>query len=127
DGLEYDQRMELLEEITWPRPLADMLEPAFRTYRLTNPWIIEHELSPKSVVREMFETASSFQEYISRYQLDRSEGVLLRYLADAYRTLRQIVAAEHRTEEVDTLIEWLGALVRGVDSSLLDEWERLSH
>ncbi|WP_029069360.1 DEAD/DEAH box helicase [Jonesia quinghaiensis] len=127
DGLDYDQRMAELEDITWPRPLADLLEPAFRMYRQSNPWIIEHELSPKSVVREMFETASSFNELISRYQLDRSEGVVLRYLADAYRTLRQTVAAEHRTQDVDVLIEWLGDLVRGVDSSLLDEWERLSN
>src|SRR5690606_33169542 len=32
-----------------------------------------------------------------------------------------------RTEELSDLISWLGELVRGVDSSLLDEWEALAH
>ena len=67
----------------------------------------------------------TFSDLISRYELGRSEGVVLRYLTDAYRALRQVVPDEHRTPEVDELIDWLGALVRAVDSSLLDEWEAL--
>ncbi|MGN8246037.1 DEAD/DEAH box helicase [Cellulomonas soli] len=127
EGLDYDQRMALLEDVTYPRPLAELLEAAFVTYRQTNPWVADLALSPKSVVREMHEKAMTFAEYVSAYQLDRTEGVLLRYLADAYRALRQTVPEERRTEELWELIEWLGDLVRRTDSSLLDEWERLAN
>jgi superfamily II RNA helicase len=127
EGLEYEERMELLEEVTWPKPLADLLEPAFQAYRRTNPWVADAELSPKSVVRDMVEKAMTFAEIVSVYGLERTEGVVLRYLADAYRAVRQVVPDEHRTEEVQEIIEWLGELVRGVDSSLLDEWERLAN
>ena len=94
-------------------------------YRRANPWVADYELSPKSVVREMVENAMTFSDLISRYELGRSEGVVLRYLTDAYRALRQVVPDEHRTSEVVELIDWLGGLVRAVDSSLLDEWEAL--
>ncbi|WP_460888554.1 DEAD/DEAH box helicase [Promicromonospora xylanilytica] len=127
EGIEYEERMELLEEVTWPKPLADLLEPAFQTYRRTNPWVADAELSPKSVVRDMVEKAMTFTEIVSVYGLERTEGVVLRYLADAYRAVRQVVPEEHRTEEVQEIIEWQGELVRGVDSSLLDEWERLAN
>ncbi|WP_309315964.1 DEAD/DEAH box helicase [Actinomyces oris] len=127
EGMDYEERMAALEEVTWPRPLADLLSPALEMYKQANPWIAEHELAPKSVVREMVENAMTFSDLISRYELGRSEGVVLRYLTDAYRALRQVVPEEHRTPEVVELIDWLGALVRAVDSSLLDEWEALGH
>ena len=127
DGLEYDQRMALLEDVGYPKPLAELLEAMFVTYRQTNPWVADLALSPKSVVRDMHERAMSFAEYVAYYQLDRTEGVLLRYLADAYRALRQTVPEDARTEELWEIIEWLGDLVRRTDSSLLDEWERLSN
>jgi superfamily II RNA helicase len=125
EGIEYEQRMELLEEVTHPRPLRDLLEGAYETYRRGHPWVADHELKPKSVVRDMYERALTFTEYVSFYGLSRSEGLVLRYLADAYRALRQTVPEDARTEELTDLIEWLGELVRQVDSSLLDEWERL--
>ena len=125
EGMDYEERMAALEEVTWPRPLAELLSPALEMYKQANPWIAEHELAPKSVVREMVENAMTFSDLISRYDLGRSEGVVLRYLTDAYRALRQVVPEEHRTPEVTELIDWLGALVRAVDSSLLDEWEAL--
>lgn len=127
DGLDYDERMALLEDVTYPKPLAEVLDAAFTTYRQTNPWVADLALSPKSVVREMHERAMTFAEYVSHYQLDRTEGVLLRYLADAYRALRQTVPEDARTEELWEVVEWLGDLVRRTDSSLLDEWERLSN
>ncbi|MDE0572725.1 DUF3516 domain-containing protein [Demequina sp. B12] len=127
DGIEYEERMELLEEVTWPQPLADLLEPAFVSYRRTNPWILDAELSPKSVVRDMLEKAMSFGDLVSVYGLERTEGVVLRYLAEAYRALRQTVPEEHRTDDVAAITDWLGELVRGTDSSLLDEWERLQN
>ena len=125
DGIEYDERMALLEEVSYPKPLAELLDAAFEVYAVTQPWIGDFTLSPKSVVRDMFERAMSFNEYVAFYKLTRSEGVLLRYLSDAYRTARQTISADQRTEELRDLIEWLGELVRQVDSSLLDEWEEL--
>jgi superfamily II RNA helicase len=125
EGIEYDARMELLENITHPKPLQEMLEAAYETYRRGHPWVADHELRPKSVVRDMYERAMTFTEYVAFYGLSRSEGLVLRYLADAYRALRQTVPEDARTEELTDLIEWLGELVRQVDSSLLDEWERL--
>ncbi len=125
DGIEYEERMELLEDVSYPKPLADLLGAAYEMYRRGHPWVADYELAPKSVVRDMFERAMTFTEYVGFYGLARSEGLVLRYLADAYRALRQTVPAEARTEELGDLIEWLGELVRQVDSSLLDEWEQL--
>ncbi|GAA3875460.1 DEAD/DEAH box helicase [Saccharothrix violaceirubra] len=125
EGIEYEQRMELLEEVTYPKPLSELLEAAFTTYRRGHPWVSDHHLSPKSVVRDMYERAMTFTEYVSFYQLARSEGLVLRYLADAYKALRQTVPEDAKTEDLNDLQEWLGELVRQVDSSLLDEWEKL--
>jgi superfamily II RNA helicase len=125
DGIEYEERMELLDDVTYPRPLADLLEAAYDIYRRGQPWVADHEVAPKSVARDMYERAMTFAEYVSFYGLSRSEGLVLRYLTDAYKALRQTVPEEARTEELADLIEWLGELVRQVDSSLLDEWERL--
>jgi hypothetical protein len=125
EGIEYEERMELLEEITHPKPLNDLLSGAFVTYAKAHPWIADHELSPKSVARDLSERAMTFVEYVSFYGLARSEGLVLRYLADAYKALRQTVPEEARSDEVADLIAWLGELVRQVDSSLLDEWESL--
>jgi superfamily II RNA helicase len=125
EGYDYDERMALLEDVTYPRPLAELLEATFMIYRRSNPWVADHEISPKSVVRDLHERAMTFTEFVSVYGLERTEGVLLRYLADAYRALRQTVPAERRDEQLEDLLEWLGELVRGTDSSLLDEWERL--
>ena len=126
DGIEYEERMILLDEITWPMPLRDLLEATYAIYRETHPWLPEDALSPKSVVREMYEQGMSFTDFVTRYQLARSEGLVLRYLTDAYRTLRQTVPDQHRTPELEELSEWLGETVRQTDSSLLDEWEALT-
>ena len=125
EGIEYDERMELLEEITWPKPLDDLLAQAYEVFASSQPWIRDFELSPKSVVRDMFERACSFGEYVSLYQLARSEGLVLRYLSDAYRAIRQTVPVDAQTPDLLDLIAWLGELVRQVDSSLVDEWEQL--
>jgi superfamily II RNA helicase len=125
DGIEYDERMDLLESVSYPMPLADLLEGAYEIYRQGHPWVADHRLAPKSVARDMFERAMTFTEYIGFYGLSRSEGVVLRYLAQAYRALRQTVPEEARTEELTDLIEWLGELVRQTDSSLIDEWSKL--
>jgi hypothetical protein len=125
DGVGYEERMELLDGVRHPQPLADLLAAAYDIYRRGHPWVADHELAPKSVARDMYERAMTFTEYVGFYGLARSEGMVLRYLADAYKALRQTVPEEARTEDLTDLIEWLGELVRQVDSSLIDEWERL--
>ncbi len=125
EGIEYEERMTLLEDVTHPKPLAAFLDAAYETYRQGHPWVADHELSPKSVVRDLYERAMTFVEYTGHYKLARSEGVVLRYLADAYKALRQTVPDDAKTDELHDLVEWLGELVRQVDSSLLDEWEQL--
>jgi hypothetical protein len=126
DGMDYDARMAALEEVTYPQPLAEKLEAAFEQYRSGAPWLADFELQPKSVVRDMYERAMGFSDFVQYYQLARSEGVLLRYLTDAYKALRQSVPQDSLREDLEDLIEWLGELIRQIDSSLLDEWEELS-
>lgn len=125
EGIEYDERLELLEEVEHPKPLRDLLEGAYETYRQGHPWVADHELRPKSVVREMAERAMTFSELVSEYGLARSEGLVLRYLSDAYKALERTVPAAARTEALTDLTAWLGEVVRQTDSSLLDEWEAL--
>jgi superfamily II RNA helicase len=127
EGVEYEERLVLLEDVTHPRPLADLLEAAYQTYLKGHPWLIDQQLAPKSVVRDLWERAMSFSEYVSFYGLTRSEGLVLRYLSDAYRALRAGVPHAGRTEAVEDLTSWLGELVHQVDSSLLDEWEQLTN
>ena len=125
DGLDYDERMEALEEITYPKPLEELLTQSYEVFASSQPWVLDFALRPKSVVRDMFERALSFAELISLYQLARSEGLVLRYLSDAYRAIRQTVPADAQTPELLDVIAWLGEMVRQVDSSLVDEWESL--
>jgi hypothetical protein len=125
EGIEYEERMHLLEDVTYPMPLADLLEAAFETYRQGHPWVADHRLSPKSVARDLAERAMTFTEYVGFYGLARSEGLVLRYLADAYYALRRTVPEDAKTEALRDLEEWLGELVRQIDSSLLEEWEKL--
>ncbi len=125
DGIEYEERMVLLEDVTYPQPLAELLGVAYQAFAKSHPWVLDHELAPKSVARELSERSMTFTEYVSFYQLARAEGIVLRYLADAYKALRQTVPEDARTDELSDLIAWLGELVRQVDSSLLEEWERL--
>jgi superfamily II RNA helicase len=126
DGIEYEERMALLEEITYPKPLAEPLEQALALYRETHPWLLEADLSPKSVVRDMYEWGRTFTEFVAFYGVARSEGLVLRYLTDTYRALRQTVPERVKTAELDDLVVWLGETVRQIDSSLLDEWEALA-
>ncbi|WP_344381604.1 DEAD/DEAH box helicase [Streptomyces thermolineatus] len=127
DGVEYEERMERLQEVTWPKPLEELLFHAYGVYRKSHPWVGDHPLSPKSVVRDMYERAMTFSEFVSFYELARAEGIVLRYLASAYKTLEHTVPEDLKSEDLQDLIAWLGELVRQVDSSLLDEWEQLAN
>ena len=125
EGVEYTERMARLAEVTWPKPEAEFIEPAFDTFARHHPWVGHLRASPKSVVRDMVEHADTFNQYVSRYGLKRSEGLVLRYLTDCYKALVQTVPSAAIDDRLAEVIDWLGGLVREVDSSLLDEWERL--
>jgi hypothetical protein len=127
EGVEYEARMEVLDKLTWPKPLGDELYEAFDVYRAAHPWAADFNIKPKSVVRDMWERAMGFSDYVALYGLARVEGLLLRYLSDAYRGLVQSVPEDVKTDQLLDVTEWLGELVRQVDSSLLDEWEALAH
>ncbi len=124
-GMEYDDRMAELEKLEYPKPNAGFIYDTFNAFVLEHPWVGADNIRPKSVARDMFEQFLSFSEYIREYGLERGEGVLLRYLSDAYKTLVQSVPLPAKTPEVDDIVTYLGAIVRLADSSLLDEWERI--
>jgi hypothetical protein len=126
-GVEYEERMERLAKVEPPRPLKDWMYGDFNEFRSRHPWVGGDTVKPKSVVRDLFERAMTFGEYIDHYGLKNSEGVVLRYLSDVYKGLLQNVPVEAGSDELDEITHWLGTLVRSVDSSLLDEWERLQN
>ena len=125
-GVEYEERIETLDKIEYPKPLRDWTYDLFNDYRITHPWAADFTIRPKSVARDLFERAMNFSEYIGHYGLTRSEGVVLRYLSDVYRSLVRTVPEDLKTEELLDVTEWLGELVRQVDSSLIDEWRHLA-
>ncbi|MFN0093132.1 MAG: DEAD/DEAH box helicase [Acidimicrobiales bacterium] len=127
ERVEYEELQEQLSQVEWPKPLAEFIYGAFNRWAARHPWVGQENVAPKSVARELYERAMTFREYVNAYGLKRAEGVLLRYLADAYKGLVQTVPESAKTEELYDLTEWLGETVRLVDSSLLDEWERLRH
>ena len=123
EGIEYEERMERAQEVTYPKPLEELLDAAFAEYCEKVPWASDYCLRPKCVLRDMVETASDFKTYIGRYKIARSEGTLLRYLSDAYHVLDRTVPAEKRDERLEDIVTWLRLVVRTTDSSLVDEWE----
>lgn len=125
EGVDYTERMAIIEDVTWPKPLEEELEDAYETFVQGAPWAKEFELSPKSVVRDMIEHAMTFSDLVATYGLARSEGVVLRYLTDAWRTLKQSVPESAMNEELADVVTWLGELIRQVDSSLIDEWAQM--
>ena len=126
-GVEYEERMERLSQVEYPKPNAAWIYGNFNDFRSRHPWVGGDTVAPKAIVREMYERAMTFGEYVNDYGLKRSEGVVLRYLSDAYKGLVQNVPEELATAELGDMVAWLGAVVRQVDSSLIDEWERLLH
>ncbi|MEU4893155.1 DUF3516 domain-containing protein [Streptomyces sp. NPDC044780] len=127
DGVEYEERMERLQDISYPKPLEELLSHAYGLYRKSHPWVGDHPLSPKSVIRDMYERAMTFTEFTSFYDLARTEGIVLRYLASAYKALDHTVPDDLKSDDFQDIIAWLGEMVRQVDSSLLDEWEQLAN
>ncbi|MGI9612588.1 MAG: DEAD/DEAH box helicase [Acidimicrobiales bacterium] len=124
-GVEYDERMERLAEVEAPKPHKEWIYHSFDSFRVDHPWVGSDNVAPKSIVRDMYEQVMTFREYVQHYGLKRSEGVLLRYLSDAYKALIQNIPEDDKTDAIVDLTEWLGEVVRHVDSSLIDEWDRL--
>jgi hypothetical protein len=125
-GVEYEERIEALDKLEYPKPLRDWTYDLFNAYRVIHPWAADFTIRPKSVARELYERAMTFSEYIAHYGLTRSEGVVLRYLSDVYRSLVRSIPEDQKSEELIDITEWLGELVRQVDSSLIDEWTYLT-
>ena len=126
EGVDYTERMAIIEDVTYPKPLEEELEEAFSTFCEGNPWAKEFEPSPKSVVRDMIEHAMTFSDLIATYGLARSEGVVLRYLTDAWRTLSHSIPDAYMNDELEDITVWLGEMIRQVDSSLIDEWANMA-
>lgn len=124
-GMEFEDRVAELEKMDYPKPNADFVYETFNEFAKHHPWVARENIRPKSIAREMFENLFSFGEYIRDYELQRSEGLLLRYLSDVYKALVQTVPDNMKTDEVDDVEIFLSAIVRQVDSSLLEEWERM--
>jgi hypothetical protein len=125
EGVAYEERMALLDDVTYPKPLGELLEACFMPYRAHHPWVAEAP-SPKSIVREMLESGDGFTTFVSRYKLERSEGLVLRYLTDAWRTLDRSLPDDAYIDALEDVVDWLGALIRATDATLLDEWTRLA-
>ena len=124
-GVEYEERIAELEKIEHPKPNREFIYDTFNAWAKQHPWVGTENIRPKSVARDMLERFMSFGEYVREYDLQRSEGTLLRYLSDVYKTLIQSVPHPAKTPAVDDVITYFGAIVRSADSSLLDEWERM--
>ena len=127
EGVEYEQRISLLDEVEWPKPLKEFLYTTFDAWAVHHPWLGQENLRPKSIARDLYERAMTFREYVNYYGIKGSEGVLLRYLSDVVKGLQKTVPDSAWTSQLEDIFEWLSALVRQIDSSLLDEWERLQN
>jgi superfamily II RNA helicase len=124
-GIEFDERIAELEKIEHPKPNREFIYDTFNAFAANHPWVGQENIRPKSIAREMFETFQSFADYIREYDLERIEGLLLRYLSEVYKVLIQTVPDAAQTDEVVSLIEYFGEMLRGIDSSLVEEWEKL--
>ncbi|WP_394828522.1 DEAD/DEAH box helicase [Pendulispora albinea] len=124
-GVEYDDRMEELSKLEYPKPNRDFIYDTFNAFSAKHPWVGQDNIRPKSVARDMYEAYMSFREYVNEYGLERAEGLLLRYLSDVYKVLVETVPRYAKTEEVEDIVTYFSAIVRQVDSSLLDEWEKM--
>jgi hypothetical protein len=125
EGIEYDQRMEELEKLEYPKPNQEFIYSTFNAFADRHPWVGQENIRPKSIAREMFESFRSFSDYIRDYELQRAEGVLLRHLNRVYKVLAQNVPDTAKNDQIREMELYLGSMIRQVDSSLLDEWEKM--
>lgn len=125
EGVPYEERIARLEELEYPKPCRDFIYNTFNAFSEAHPWVGQENIRPKSIAREMFENFRSFADYINDYDLHRAEGVLLRHLGSVHKVLAQTVPDSFKTEAVQEMEAWLAGVLRGTDSSLLDEWEKM--
>ena len=126
-GVPYEDRIRELEDVTWPKPLAEFLYATFNLFAEKHPWLEAESIRPKSIAREMAESFMGFHDYVRQLGLERSEGLLLRYLGQVYTTLSQSVPEALRTEDLEEIRAYLRAMLEQVDASLVEEWELLVH
>lgn len=124
-GIEYDERMEELEKLEYPKPNREFVYSTFNAFADKHPWVGQENIRPKSIAREMFENFRSFSDYVRDYELQRSEGLLLRHLNGVYKVLAQTVPDNAKNDTVREMELYLGTMIKQVDSSLLDEWEKM--
>lgn len=125
EGMDYDQRMEELEKLEHPKPNREFIYSTFNEFAKRHPWVEEENIRPKSIVREMFESFRSFNDYIKDYGLQRAEGLLLRHISSVYKTLAQTVPDGHKNDTIREIEIYLKTLIQQTDSSLMDEWEKM--
>jgi hypothetical protein len=125
EGIEYDERMEELEKLEYPKPRRDFIYETFNAFAARHPWVGQENIRPKSIAREMFEQFRSFADYIKDYNLHRAEGVLLRHLSRFHKILCQTVPDDAKNDSIREMEIYMGELLRQVDSSLIDEWEKM--
>ena len=125
EGVPFEERIAKLEELEYPKPCRDFIYNTFNAFSEAHPWIGQENIRPKSIAREMFENFRTFSDYINDYELHRAEGVLLRHLSGVHKVLAQTVPESFKTEPVQEMEAWIAGVLRGTDSSLLDEWERM--
>jgi superfamily II RNA helicase len=127
EGVPYEERMEKLDSVTYPKPSLDFIEQTFDSFRRIHPWVRGEDIHPKSIGREIFENYHSFVDYVRIYGIQRSEGVLLRHLSQLYKTLSHTVPERAKTEPVYDVIGFFATMIQHTDTSLLEEWENLLH
>ncbi len=125
EGVPFEERIAKLEELEYPKPCRDFIYSTFNAFSEAHPWVGQENIRPKSIAREMFENFRSFADYINDYELQRAEGVLLRHLSGVHKVLAQTVPDSFKNEAVQEMESWIAGVLRGTDSSLLDEWEKL--
>jgi hypothetical protein len=125
EGMEFEQRVEELSKLEYPKPMRDFIYGTFNDFAERHPWVGHENIRPKSIIREMCETWATFADYVRLYDLQRSEGLLLRHLNGTYKALARTVPDSAKTDEVRELEGYLHAMLRAVDSSLMDAWEKM--
>jgi hypothetical protein len=125
-GMEFNQRMEEIEKVEYPKPLRDFIYDTYNAFAEVHPWV-DVNVEPKSIVREMFESFSTFSGYVKQYGLQRMEAILLRHLNYVYKVLSQTVPDGYKNDELREMEDYLGDMIRRTDSSLLEEWEKMAH
>jgi hypothetical protein len=125
EGIPFEERIEELDKLEYPKPDREFIYATFNEFSDRHPWVGQENIRPKSIVREMFETYSAFGDYIRRYDLHRAEGILLRHINSVFKVLAQTVPDSAKNDAIDEMEAYLSVMIRQVDSSLLDEWEKM--